>query len=35
MKKTFAKLSQWQNKRIIIATVGLADTTDTPNTDKI
>ncbi|MGM9658924.1 MAG: flavodoxin domain-containing protein [Eubacteriales bacterium] len=35
MKKTFSKLSQWQNKRIIIATVGLADTKDTSNTDNI
>lgn len=35
MKKTFSKLSQCKNKKIIIATVGLADPTDVKNTDNI
>ena len=35
MKKTLAKISQCQKKKIIIATVGLADPADTENTDKI
>lgn len=35
MKKTFAKISQDQDKKIIIATVGLADPMDTENTDNI
>ncbi len=35
MKKTFAKISQCENKKIIIATVGLADPTDSENTDNI
>ena len=35
MKKTLAKISQCQNKKIIIATVGLADPMDADNTDNI
>ncbi|MBU5481612.1 flavodoxin domain-containing protein [Blautia sp. MSJ-19] len=35
MKKTLAKISQCQNKKIIIATVGLADPADTENVDNI
>jgi len=35
MKKTFAKLTQYQNKKIIIATVGLADPMEKENTDNI
>ena len=35
MKKTLAKISLCQNKKIIIATVGLADPADTENTDNI
>ena len=35
MKKTLAKISQCQNKKIIIVTVGLADPMDTDNTDNI
>ena len=35
MKKTFAKMSQCQNKKVIIATVGLADPMDTENTNSI
>ena len=35
MKKTLAKISQCQKKKIIIATAGLADPADTENTDKI
>lgn len=35
MKKTLAKISQCQNKKIIIATVGLADPMNTENTDNI
>ena len=35
MKKTLAKISQCQKKKIIIVTVGLADPADTENTDKI
>ncbi|MGN9195963.1 hypothetical protein [Blautia massiliensis (ex Liu et al. 2021)] len=33
MKKTPAKISQCQNKKIIIATVGLADPADMENVD--
>ena len=33
MKKTLAKISQCQNKKIIIATVGLADPADMENVD--
>ena len=35
MKKTLAKISQCQNKKIIIVTVGLADPMDADNTDNI
>ena len=35
MKKTLAKISQCQSKKIIIATVGLADPMDTANTNSI
>lgn len=35
MKKTLAKMSQCQSKKIIIATVGLADPMDTANTNSI
>lgn len=35
MKKTFAKMSQCQGKKVIIATVGLADPMDAENTDSI
>jgi menaquinone-dependent protoporphyrinogen IX oxidase len=35
LKKTFKKLSKPQNKKIIIATVGLADPTDKENEDAI
>jgi len=35
MKKTFGKLSSVSGKKIIIATVGLADPTDAENTGKI
>lgn len=35
MKKTLSKLSDYQSKKIIIATVGLADPTDKENTDTI
>mgnify|MGYP003446739096 CR=1 FL=1 len=35
MKKTFAKISQCQRKKVIIATVGLADPMDTENTNSI
>jgi len=35
MRKTFAKMSQCQNKKIIIATVGLADPMDEENTNHI
>ena len=35
MKKTLAKISQCQSKKIIIATVGLADPMDTENTNSI
>ncbi|MGN0487766.1 MAG: flavodoxin domain-containing protein [Ruminococcus sp.] len=35
MAKTFKKLSDCENKNIIIITVGLADTTDTENTNNI
>ena len=35
MKKTFAKMSQCQSKKVIIATVGLADPMDTENTNSI
>lgn len=35
MKKTFAKMSHYQSKKIMIATVGLADPTDVANTDNI
>ena len=35
MKRTLAKMSQCQGKKLIIATVGLADPIDTENTDSI
>ena len=35
MKKTLVKMSQCQSKKVIIATVGLADPMDTENTDSI
>lgn len=35
MKKTFAKMSQCQDKKVIIATVGLADPTDAENINSI
>ena len=35
MKKTFSKLSDASNRKIIIATVGLADPMDSENTDSI
>ena len=35
MKKTLCKILQCQNKKIIIATVGLADPMDVENTDNI
>lgn len=35
MKKTFKKMSNIQNKKIIIATVGLADPTDLENINNI
>ena len=35
MSKTFKKLSSYENKKIIIATVGLADPTDEENTNNI
>lgn len=35
MKKTFSKMSECRNKKIIIATVGLADPADSENTDGI
>ena len=35
LKKTFDKMSQCEEKKIIIATVGLADPTDAENTDNI
>jgi len=35
MKKTLAKISQCQSKKIIIATVGLADPMDTENSNSI
>ena len=35
MKKTFSKMSQCQSKKVIIATVGLADPMDTENTNSI
>lgn len=35
MKKTFSKLTDVSNKKIIIVTVGLADPTDSENTNNI
>ena len=35
MKKTFSKLKSISDKKIIIATVGLADPTDSENTNTI
>jgi hypothetical protein len=35
MANTFGKLADWQSKQIVIATVGLADTTDAENIQNI